>query len=55
MPSYKSVKSLYDISVKTIYKNIYGICVKLNNENVKEKTEILENLNDHLRSFIHGR
>lgn len=55
MPAYKKVSSLYDSSVKIIYKNVYAICERLKNENVKEKTEILEKLNEHLRNFLHGR
>lgn len=55
MPSYKKVSTLYDSCVKTIYKNVYAVCERLKKDKVKDKTEILEKLNDHLRNFLHGR
>lgn len=55
MPAYKKVPTLYDSSVKIIYKVVYGVCEKIKNDNVRDKTEILEKLNKYLRYFLHGR
>lgn len=55
MPAYKKVTTLYDNCVKIIYKNVFSVCERLKKDKIKDKTEILENLNFHLRNFLHGR
>lgn len=55
MPAYKKVSTLYDSSIKIIYKVVYSACKILKDDSVEDKTGILENLNMYLRYFLHGR